>query len=264
MTVRLMLALLASIYATSGFGKPMDEFMTPAGLVKAADDKVTVAGKVVYTDGSVALHEFGEVGILIEGHHGGKHCPNSYHILNPATGKLRILFPENDRSTLFGECLRLIAVLPDVELVILGPSQPEEQATIYAWNGKTMIETILKRSNSGAGIPGGGDAVRRWKDKYLFELLGDPDERTRLLSVLSEEELKWFGYAVMRGSPMHEKDGFVVGHGCEPDMCNANWAVLALRISDGAPFVLMPDGFERLPKGQKMPAVIREEAKSMH
>lgn len=264
----MLIVLCLSMYAASGFGntlnKELNKIKTPAGLITAANGEVKVAGKVVYEDGSVQLHDFGEAGILIEGHHGGRHCPNTYHIIDRDTGKLRVLDADADRSTLFAECLRLSSVIADLGLVVMQPAAATEQARIFAFNGKTMVETVIKRANQQAKLPGGGDEVHRWSGKYLFEYLENLDERKRLLTVLSEEELKFFSFYVLRGAPMYEKDGFIVGQGCDPDMCNANWAVLGLRIADGAPFVLMPDDIKRMPAGEKMPKVVLAEAQSMN
>lgn len=256
------------MYAASGFSKALskesNKIKTPAGLVTAASGVVKVAGEVVYDDDSVRLYDFGEAGILIEGHHGGRHCPNSYHIIDRAKGNLRVLYPDADRNTMFAECLGLASVLAELGLVVMKPAAATEQARIFAFNGKTMVETIIQRTNEQAKLPGGGDEVRRWSGKYLFEYLENLDERKRLLTVLSEEELKFFSFYVLRGAPMFEKDGFIVGQGCDPDMCNANWAVLGLRIADGAAFVLMPDDIKRMPAGEKMPAVVLAEAQSMN
>lgn len=230
----------------------------PAGTVSESRGQVFLNGDEVHRNDHATLFDFGKAGVLIESRHGGNACPNSYMILHPDTGALREIAPESDRSTVFGECHRLERVLPDLGLVVMKPQSGNEQARLFAWNGYRMSLTILPRALEGARMPGGGSDVERWIGRYMHEFTQDPGEQQRLKQVLSDNELAEFNLVSDAGSPIERRGDWIVGSACWPALCTGRWVVLALRISDGAPFVVMADGTRAMPEGETLPALLQQ------
>ncbi len=76
--------------------------------------------------------------------------------------------------------------------------------------------------------------------------------------VLSEAQLQEYNRVANLGGTIEPRGDFVVGEGCWPGICRRRWAVLALRISDGAPFVRMSDGTIAMPLGETLPELLRQ------
>jgi hypothetical protein len=255
-----LLAIAATIVVTPvrAIAQDTQVIQIPAGSLSVSHGRVYINGEEIHRNDHASLFDLGKAGILIESRHGGKTCPQSFLIVHPDTGTLRDLNPEADRSAVFGECHRLERVLPDLGLVIMQPQSGHEQARIFAWNGYRMNLTILRRALDGAEIPGGGAEVERWIGRYMHELTQDPGEQLRLKLILSEEELAEFNFVSNAGSPFERQGGWVVGTACWPTFCEGRWSVLALRISDGAPFVVLSDGTRAMPAGEAMPAILEQ------
>ena len=128
---------------------------------------------MVHEDESVTLQDFGAAGVVIDSPTGGAYCPSTFRLIHPDTGALRVVSPGNDRDTVFGECQRLGAVLPDLVMIVMAQDNANEQARVYTWNGFRITETIVKRSPAGVRLPSGGADVERWMGGYLFELASD-------------------------------------------------------------------------------------------
>ena len=247
---------LLSVLPISANAERIVHFHLPAGEVATIFGSVYVGVEKVHEEQNVVLHDFGEAGVLIESHTGGAYCPSKFLLIHPDTGQLRSVNPGHDRETVFGECQRLSAVIPDLGLVVTMPETANEQARVFAWNGFRMSESVVKRSLQDVPLPAGGADVERWVDRYLFELARDPQEQKRLAEVLTEEQLEEFNRVIGQGSPMVRRGAFVVGAACWPGLCEGRWAVLALRVSDGAPFVRLSNGVIATPDMEQPPEVL--------
>jgi len=221
---------------------------------------LTIGGESLIEEMQIGLIDAGAAGILVEIANGGNSCPYSFMLVDRETGKVREMQPERDNPTLFAECQALMSVVPDANLILMWRYDTRSYASAYIWNGYAMTESVIPISRGGAPEPTGGAMVTRWDDVDPFEMLKNPVEQKRLLQVISEEAFDTLSWFMGFRSPATVRGGYLVAGGCVKYMCDAQNAVIAVRVSDGAPFVRIFDQgavILGVPEGEDMPDALR-------
>lgn len=158
-----------------------------------------------------------------------------------------------DLDTIFAECQRLQGIASDLGIVIMAPTSTNEYGRVHTWNGQTMVETILERIDDKTAAFCKGDDVRKWIGQDAFDYLEDSGEANRLLTVLSNEELEYVRAAFYVAGTIEEEDGYILLTGFHNTF--STWAAIAVRISDGLPFVVWDDGLA-MPEGETLPKLL--------
>ena len=224
---------------------------------------LTVDGAALLEDAQIGLIDFGRAGVLVEMASGGNSCPWSYSLIDKATGVFRQIAPESDRSEVFAECEMLLDVVPEANLMLTYRYDTRSHAIGYAWNGYALDEIAIPISRKNAPEPSGGEMVTRWDDRDPYEMLSDPVEQLRLLHVISEEQFDRLSWLMSFRSPALLQGDYLVADGCVKYLCDAENAIIAIRVSDGLPFVRIYDnGVVALavPEGENLPEALIEHA----
>ena len=136
-------------------------------------------------------------------------------------------------------------------------------ATAYVWNGYALNQSAIPISRDGTPEPQAGDAVTRWHGEDTYDLLRDPVEQKRLLQVITEEQFDRLSWLLSFRPPAAVEGDYLHIDGCVKYLCDAQNAAIAVRISDGAPFVRMFDDGDvtlGMPKGEEMPPLLQAHA----
>lgn len=219
--------------------------------------------EMIAEDAQIALVDFGRAGVLVEFAHGGNSCPWSYSLIDKSTGEFRALFPDTERPEVFADCEMLLDVVPEANIALMYRYDTRSHAIGYTWNGYALQELAVPISRENAPDPAGGAMVTRWDDVDPYELLQDPVEQKRLLQVISEDQFDRLSWLMSFRSPALLQDGFLVADGCVKYSCDYENAIIAIRVSDGAPFVRMYDEGAvtlAMPEGEVMPAALQDHA----
>jgi hypothetical protein len=118
---------------------------------------------------------------------------------------------------------------------------PEEELVVYTYDGFSVSEFAVKRSNDGAVAAGGGDDATRWIGQHPTVPFAEASERLRFATIMSEEQVYELAERVGVGDVVIEVDGFVVGQGFDPKAGGDIAAMWGIRISDGLPFAIFRD-----------------------
>ncbi len=213
-------------------------------LTTGAGDYATVLtldGEVLIEEMQIELVDAGAAGVLVEVANGGNACPFSFRLIDRTTGQFRNIGPDAERPEVFAECEALMSVIPDANLMLMWRYDTRSYAKAYIWNGYAMSVDEIPIPRDGTPEPKGGDMVNRWEGVDPFELLKDPIEQNRLLQVISEDDFERLSWFMSFRSPAKIRDGFLVADGCVKYERDAQNAVIAIRVSDGRPFVRIYD-----------------------
>lgn len=264
------LALITAITASSALAEPvyLEDVTLADGRVLTTGmgdwgTALMLDGEMLLEDAQIALVDFGRAGVLVEMAHGGNSCPWSYRLINKDTGAFRVIAPGTDTPTVFGDCEMLLGVVPEANLILVYRYDTRSHAIGYAWNGYSLDEVSIPISHEDTPEPAGGAMVTRWGDRDPYDMLSDPVEQKRLLQVISEDELDRLSWLMSFRSTALVRDEYLVADGCVKYMCDAQNAVVAIRITDGQPFVRIFDEGDvtlGVPKGQDLPSALLEHA----
>ncbi|MDG1432357.1 MAG: hypothetical protein P8L68_10600 [Paracoccaceae bacterium] len=220
-------------------------------------------GEVLIEEMQIELVDAGAAGILVEIANGGNACPYSFRLINRVTGQFRTIEPDSERPEVFAECEALMSVVPDANLILTWRYDTRSYAKSYVWNGYAMSVGEIAIPRDEVPEPEGGEMVARWDGADPFEMLKDPVEQNRLLRVISEEDFERLSWFMSFRSPAKIRDGFLVADGCIKYLCDAQNAVVAIRVSDGQPFVRIYDEGDvtlGLVEGEDMPPALVQHA----
>ncbi len=249
------LAALALLTAgTASAGLLIDKMEIAAGTLTVKPGALLVNDETIYEDARIAIFDLGEAGVLVQGDHGGKQCPFTYHVVNKDTGALRELNPNSDRSTLFAECERLVDIVPSLGTVIFAGRTTGEVASVWAWNGETMAQAVIDRAATPEPVAK-AEGLAAWEGRYLFELLTDTEGRAHLATALRPEELTHADLVAHSGGAIERDGDYLIGGACHSTDCDWRWVMVALRLTDGAVFALLAeDGIDVIkPEGEDLP-----------
>ncbi len=183
----------------------------------------------------IDLFEAGQMGVLVQTHHGGRFCPLRYHVIDAHSGTLRQPRLGSDDPTLLVECLPLATIVADLGLLVFEPGTHTEQAILISWDGYAFQTTSITKQ---ARPPAGSESdVTRWDGRSVAEFLSDPSEQARLFAFQPQDDVQWILTEMTRGDVMRLENGFLIGTACSPFECGFTWANLAIRIKDSAVFV---------------------------
>ncbi|MDG2339618.1 MAG: hypothetical protein P8L32_00280 [Paracoccaceae bacterium] len=222
---------------------------------------LTLDDEVLLEEAQIGLIDFGRAGILIELAHGGNACPWRYQLIDRDAGSFRVISAGTDQPEVFAECEMLLGVVPEANLVLTYRYDPKNHAIGYAWNGYGLSEVPITISRQGIPAPVGKDMVTRWDRVDPYEMLSDPVEQVRLLSIMSEDEFDRLSWLMSFRSPAIIRGDYLVAEGCVKYMCSTQNAVIAIRVSDGLPFVRMNDDgvvTQRIPVGELVPRALAQ------
>jgi hypothetical protein len=118
---------------------------------------------------------------------------------------------------------------------------PDEEFVTYTYDGFSVSEMVVKRSNDGAMAAGAGDDVSRWIGAHPTDPFADADERLRFGAWMSQDEVYELAARVEVGSEVYESEGWVIGEGFDPSAGGDIAGLWAIRISDGAVLALFRD-----------------------
>lgn len=224
--------------------------------------ELVLGDEILAEDYQIALLDGGDMGVVVEFAHGGNSCPWRYKLIDKDSGDFRDAGTGEVMHT-FGECERLLAVVPEANLIITWYYDATSYGRTYIWNGYAMIQGTLPIPSQDAPDPTGGAQVTRWNGAYPLEILRDPVEQTRLRRVLSDDEFEMLAWYVSFQGPAELRDGFLVAEGCVKYSCDAQNGIFAIRVSDGVPFVRILDDGEvilRIPAGESVPSALLDHA----
>lgn len=265
-----ILAIVGVLAATAASAEPdyIEEITLKDGRVLSTGmgdwgTALTVDGEALLEDAQIGLIDFGRAGVLVEMASGGNSCPWSYSLIDKATGQFREVAPNSDRSEVFAECEMLLDVVPEANLMLTYRYDTRSHAIGYSWNGYALDEIAIPISRENSPEPNGGDMVTRWNDVDPYEMLSDPVEQKRLLQVLSEDQFDRLSWLMSFRSPAILQSGFLVADGCVKYLCDAENAIVAIRVSDGQPFVRIFDNGDvtlAVPEGEDLPRALIEHA----
>ncbi len=200
-----------------------------------------VGDDVLHENAQVDLIDAGHMGILVESSSLGNACPYYYLLIDKQTGRLVEISNDEEAPFVFARCEALLAVVPDANLILTWRYDPHAYAQAYIWNGYAMTKSTIPILHDGIPAPEGGDMVTRWDGVDPYELLKDPVEQLRLLQVLSGDEFDQLAWVMSMRSSAELNGDFLLAEGCVKNQCDTQNARIAIRISDGAPFVRIYD-----------------------
>lgn len=115
---------------------------------------------------------------------------------------------------------------------------------VYRFDGVHLTETAV----GGTAPPPvsnlrGGDDALRWVGTHPTDLLRDPQEQARLLTIMSYAQIEELLTYVSVASTVQRRGDWVLGAGCFPHVCNVQNGFWGIRISTGdAVAVIMSRG----------------------
>jgi len=265
--MRIISSLIATLFAGTLAAQPMglDHFTLVDGRVLTVEQlsfeaELSLDGETLWEDAQIELFDAGDAGVLVQTWHGGNSCPFSYMLIDKATGAFREINPDSDRSTIFAECEGLVSVIPELATILMKRYDTRNMSIGYIWYGYALEEFAIPIVREGAPEPEAGDMVTRWHDQDPYDFLRDPVEQKRLLQVVSEVEFDTLSWLMSFRSPAYLDGDYLLMDGCVKYLCDAQNAIVAVRVSDGLPFVRVFDDGEVIlgvPTGEDLPAAVK-------
>lgn len=205
-------------------------------------DGVPVAGLVDrFVDvRAVAPRPDGDAGdwVLISLANGGNGCPMMWAFVSVTAAGATATAP-------FGTCSEAVLNPRTTEEGFLAldiPSLlPEEEFVTFTYDGVSVSEIVVKRSNDGAVPAGAGNEVTRWIGAHPTDPFAEAGERLRFGQWMTEDEVYELAERVTVGSEVYEAEGWVIGEGFDPKAGGDIAGIWAIRISDGAVLAVFRD-----------------------
>jgi hypothetical protein len=189
---------------------------------------------------AIAPRPDGDVGdwVLVSMANGGNGCPMMWAFVS--------VTPDGATATdSFGTCSEAVLNPRTTEEGFLAldiPSLlPEEEFVTFTYDGVSVSEIVVKRSNDRAVPAGAGDDVTRWIGANPTDPFADAGERLRFGAWMTEDEVYELAERVGVGSAVYEAEGWVIGEGFDPKAGGDIAGLWAIRIADGAVLALFRD-----------------------
>ena len=268
--MRFFLTLIATLFAGALAAEPvsLDSVTLDDGRVLTIqrfpfDAELQLDGQSILEDAGVEMFDAGEAGILVQTWHGGNSCPYSFRLMDKTNGEFRQINLNGDRPEVFAECEGLISVIPELATILTERYSTRNMAKGYIWYGYALEEFAVPIMGGNAPEPEPGDMVTRWNGEDPYDFLRDPVEQKRLLRVISEVQFDDLSWLMSFRSPAYVEGDYLLMDGCVKYLCDAQNAIVAVRVSDGQPFVrIYDDGAVTLggPAGEELPPAIQAHA----
>lgn len=224
-------AVLAVLIAAGAAGaqEVIDTPSGPAVIEKAGDlDHVLrIAGTSFPIEGMM-LVAFGEkVGnlVLVGQYTGGSGCPAFFAWLDTTPGKVRL-------TETFGTCSDVYEISTDAETVtVTMPGAPGQGRSAFVWDGKgRIVEQRLGMEATGLGPEAG---VEPWVGRSPYELVTAPEWAGVFTALMGGEALARVQAGIALGNALERQGEWLAGQGCQPHMCDAVAAAVAVHAGDG-------------------------------
>ena len=112
-------------------------------------------------------------------------------------------------------------------------------AARIVWKGGEVDERLVARTFEPGPVPGGGADVLRWEGRLAWEILEDPGEQRRLLTIMPPAALFDLWDNISTAMPAHVADGWLIATGCKPHNCGFTHAAIAIEVATGRPQALI-------------------------
>jgi hypothetical protein len=179
--------------------------------------------------GAWALAETDHDWVLATSNHYGNMCGGytSYFIIRASAGGAMVSPPMD-------ACMGIldVRILADRIELDMSPRDPGIEYETFAWDGQTLTNTPVPQAAMQPAGP--GEAVTRWIGRDSAQIFEDPAERARFGSAMAPDAIQTLREAVSMGAPVEERDGWIIGRGCQRHLCNVMQGLWAVRIADGA------------------------------
>ncbi len=167
---------------------------------------------------------------------------------NACAGQFQFIAMSEDRapraSAQVGTCSDLINRLrvnsDAIEIDIPAATARLERVTLR-FDGRTASEIAVPRTEDDAVAAGPGQDVRRWHQKYPYEILADPSERMRFREIMGSEAVLTMMDLISVASPASVSNGVLFATGCRPHECGDYGAAFAVDVATGRPYAAMHD-----------------------
>lgn len=234
-----MNAILARLGCAALLAAPVsalaaDSLPSPSGQVRILGGdmemkSVSVGGEVFPLNDFRAelLNQVGNL-ILIAIYTGGTACPATYAWLDTTPDNLGL-------TKGFGTCSDLYELSHDSETVtLIMPSfNASEGRVAFVYDGRQVQRRVLglKSSEIARSAIGNVDA---WLGESPYEFLTARENEAALIKAFGWDTLDDLRNTLVIGSQeMVIEDGWIVGKGCRPHMCNTDYGALALHRETG-------------------------------
>jgi len=173
---------------------------------------------------------------VLTSRHGGNMCGGASQIAIMLTSGTAV------RTDEFGVCQGGpidLRVTPEALEVDISDPAPRVAYQTFRFDGAQLSQVAVAEATAPAA--GAGQAVTRWLGKHPQNLTQDPSEQARFTRVLTPQNMDEMNRRMSGPGDTRQEGGWIVGRACQAHACNNAAAAWALRISDGAPFVVFYD-----------------------
>lgn len=171
--------------------------------------------------------------VLIEIPSGGNACPSDF-VWFDATNE--------DFSERFGTCSDYAALSTegDVLTVTMPSFDPSEGEVAFDYQNGEITRRVLGLKSSGIE-PGDMDA---WSKRHYNDYLSAPENEAALIEMVGWDDLDLLRrLSVVGAAEMKIENGYLLGSGCRPHMCNTDFSAMAVNMKTGeALFAIKEDG----------------------
>ncbi|SFD69593.1 hypothetical protein SAMN04488523_102104 [Sulfitobacter brevis] len=212
-----------------------DRFSSLSGDVRivggAMDIKAVAVGDRVFPlEVSYAAELIDKIGnlILVAIYSGGTGCPAEFAWLNTTPGKVGL-------SETFGTCADVPEVSYDAETVTvtMNSFDASEGLVAFVYDGEQIERRSLGLVSSDIARTSKGD-VNAWIGESPYEYLTAPEHEAEMIANVGWDVLDELRNTMIIGSQeMIVEGNWIVGSGCQPHMCNTDFAAMALHRGSG-------------------------------
>ncbi|EPX80763.1 hypothetical protein [Litoreibacter arenae] len=230
-------------YTAGGFTQAQTRFGVLQVVGPLGQQRVTFNGSdlgienhAYSIDGVWAVEGGAQDWAVLTSRHGGNMCGGASQIAIMLRDGAAV------RTDEFGVCRggpTDLRVTPEAVEIDISDPAPRVAYQTFRFDGSQLTQVAVSEGTAPAA--GAGQDVTRWLGQHPQHLTQDPSEQARLARVMTPENVDELNRRMSGPGDTKQEGNWIVGRACQAHQCNSAAAAWALRISDGAPFVIFYD-----------------------